>query len=230
MSERRSTTPPAIRDHLSGVTPEIPVRIVPAGPGTRETRKTRRPVVLRTPRLVLRPLEPDDADEFIRVVRASRLHLDRFSPLHGEGESDEALFERQLKLTRQTEANGSGFRRVGVLDDGRIAGAFNLNAIARGLEMKADVNTWIASESLRLGLASEGLTALLDHAFRDLPKGLGLHMVEAGIRRDNEASIALFTKLGFRRLGDERSHLRTGSQWVLHDIYERRIDLSSSES
>jgi len=201
------------------------LRLATPGPASPVRVPVDDPAELRTPRLVLRPLREPDAREFSRVIAASREHLDRWSPLHREGESDQALFERQLGLAQRGRREGSNFRCVGILDDGRIAGAFNLNAITRGLEMKADVNVWIARESLRRGLASEGLSALLDHAFADLPQGLGLHVVEAGIRRDNESSVQLFRKLGFRRLGDERSYLQTGSDWVLHDIYERRVDL-----
>lgn len=176
------------------------------------------PPELRSDRLILRPLAATDRQAFIRVVRASRSHLDRFAPLHRPGESDRALFERQLQLTRDGDRTGKAFRRVAILPDGTLAGAFNLNAISRGLESRADVNFWVAANLAGQGIATEGLRALVDYATADLPAGLGLHLIEAGIRRGNVASARVVEKAGFTRRV-ERTHICTGEDWVLHDLY-----------
>ncbi len=195
------------RDALADLAPLRPVIV--------ESRS-----LLRTSRLTLRPLRESDRDEYLRVIRASRDHLDRFSPLHRPGESDDDLFLRQLELTEAGDRNGTGWRRVGVLDDGRIAGVLNLNAIRRGLCLEADANWWIAADCIRRGLAVEGVRAMLDYAFLDLPKGLGLHRVFAGIQPENEASLRMAARLGFVRVeGGVSSYLHAGGRWERHDVY-----------
>lgn len=217
MNRRHAISPvpapphPGARARLALIAPPEPVAV--GAPGT-----------LRTPRLLLRPLRESDRERYLETLRAARAALDRHSPLHRDGETDEQLFGRQLALTSESDAAGSGFRRVGVLEDGTIVGAFNLHGITRGLEFKADANWWVRTDLTGRGLASEGVGALVRHALADLPEGLGLHAVQAWITRDNAASIRIAEKLGFVRAGEERSHLLTGSNWMLHDLYVRRAE------
>jgi ribosomal-protein-alanine N-acetyltransferase len=63
----------------------------------------------------------------------------------------------------------------------------------------------------RQGIATEAVSAMLDHCFREL----GLHRVQAFIQPDNGASRALAEKLGFRCEGLLRDNLRVGDNW--HD-------------
>jgi ribosomal-protein-alanine N-acetyltransferase len=184
------------------------------------------PWSIRTDRMVIRRILPVDRDAFLRAVAASRTALDRFCPLHRDGESDHRLFDR---LLLQGGGDGPGhvsLRTVGVLPDGAIAGGFSLVSIAAGLELKASINWWIASGLEGRGLATEGVDAVLGHALSDRPPlgdGLGLHFVEAWITRDNVASARVAAKVGLRRSG-EPSYLRAGERWVLHDHYVRRVD------
>lgn len=201
-------------------------RVVEASPASIAGLALPRPVEvappgsLRTERLVLRPLAEADREEFCRVVRESREHLARFSGLHMPGESDGDLFARQLSLTGEGDASQRACRRVAVTPEGRIVGAFNLNAIRRGLAWEADTNWWLAPSAVGCGLATEALSGLLGHAFGDLPEGLGLHRVLAGIQGENTGSLRLAERLGFRRCGDERSYLHAGGKWDLHEMWE----------
>lgn len=182
--------------------------------------------VLRTPRLTLRPITIDDRDEFLRVIRQSRQHLARFSPLHLPGEADLALFDRQLSLAAAGEASGSAFRRIATDHLGRIVGAFNLNNITRGMEWAADCNWWVAADQTRRGYAVEGVTAIVQHALAELPFGLGLSRVAAYIQRRNTPSIKTALRAGFIRAGDECSYVQTGGNWDLHDLYIRRCSIT----
>lgn len=191
----------------AGLAPRKPIRVEPP----------------HTPRLALRPLTPEDRAPFIETVRRSREMLDRWAPLHREGESDESLFERQLWLTQEGDRTGRALRRIATLDDGVIAGAFNLPVISRGLATRADMNWWIASDLAGQGLATRGVRILLDHATDDLPRGLGIHVVEAAIRQDNLASIRVAEKAGFVHNAEDRTYLHAGNDWILHDIYVYRL-------
>lgn len=170
-------------------------------------------------RLQLRPLEPGDRAEYIRLADSARRDLDRWCPLHRRGEPDCAMFDRQLELAAEGDRTGRAWRRVAQLDDGRLVGGFNLNAIVRGLEFEADATWWIGAEFAGRGLATLGVRALLRHAFGDLPDGLGLHRIHAGIARDNPASRRVAEKAGFRRQPGVRSYLTIHGDWQPFDAW-----------
>lgn len=174
-------------------------------------------------RMTLRPLHESDREPFLAAISASRAHLERWIPLNNPCESDDAFFERQLQLSATGDSEGTSWRRIGVLSSGEIVGGFNLNAIARGLQSSADMNWWIASGYTRQGLAREGILSTLRHAFADLPVGLGLHTIHAGIAPANLASIRLALSLGFRPDPGVQSYLRVGERWELHDIYAMTV-------
>jgi RimJ/RimL family protein N-acetyltransferase len=68
------------------------------------------------------------------------------------------------------------------------------------------VSYWVAETFRGRGVASWGLVALADHAFRDL----GLFRLELGHRVDNVASCRVAVRAGFATEGIERSKLRYG--------------------
>ena len=180
------------------------------------------PGTIRTGRMLLRPMAPADGERYIDAVRMTRGDLDRFAPLHRPGESDHALFDRQLRWCASGLESATAHRTIGVTTDGRVAGGFNVNAISRGLEFKGDITWWVATPFAGQGYATEGVAALCSFALAELPVGLGLIQVNAWIRRDNRASIRIAEKLGFHRAGEERSFLQTGDQWTPHDLYFKR--------
>ena len=180
--------------------------------------------------MVLRPLREGDRPEFLRVIRASREHLRLCSCLHRAGETDDQVFERQLDLCREGDEHGTAWRRVGVLDNGRIAGAFNLNAVTRGLVFEADANWWVSADQVHQGLGTEGVTAMLDHALRELPHGLGLQRVMAAIMPGNAPGISLARRVGLQRQCAGRVSIRIGDRWELHEMYERSAGIALSIS
>jgi [ribosomal protein S5]-alanine N-acetyltransferase len=188
------------------LTPPRPVEVLPPG-------------AIRTPRLLLRPLVASDREAFLALIDASREHLARFSELHLPGESDGALFERQVRLTAEGEVTGRACRRMIVGPGGALLGACNFNAIRRGLSLEADLNWWLGAGHTGRGYASEAIGAMVRYALADLPDGLGLHRVLACIQEANSASIRLAERLGFEPLGEERTTLHTGGHWDLHRVY-----------
>ena len=67
----------------------------------------------------------------------------------------------------------------------------------------------------RQGIATEAVSAMLDHCFGELH----LHRVQAFIQPDNGASIALVEKFGFSREGLLRDNLRVGETWRDEMLY-----------
>ncbi|MCB9835174.1 MAG: GNAT family N-acetyltransferase [Phycisphaera sp.] len=181
-------------------------------------------VTIETPRLILRAIEPRDEAAFVELLERARDHLMPVLPTGDENATPEAIFARQLELTQQGEKTGKAFRRIATNRTGSIVGAFNLVVIRRGLENNADANCWLDPERMGVGLAREGLLALMSYSLADLPEGLGMHRVDAWIQPENKPSQKLYASCGFVKSGDESSHLTTGDAWHVHDRWQLTID------
>jgi ribosomal-protein-alanine N-acetyltransferase len=185
------------------------------------------PLRLRTLRMTLRYPEPSDREAFLRTLAASRDALQAHCPIHREDEDDAAVFDRLLGRNGDAASGHTSIRLLGVLDDGRVVGGFNLIGVITGLERKATVNWWVSPELANQGLATEGVAALLGHALTDAPpysNGLGLHSIEAWITGDNAASVRIAEKTGFKKSAKEPEYLSLGDRWVMHNLYVRRVD------
>ncbi len=173
----------------------------------------------RVESLTLRPLLESDRAAFRAMLERSENAVSRWVPLRGDNESHDAFFDRQLRYTEEGDRAQSGCRRVGVLEDGTMAGVFCLNSISRGLSWEADAVWWVDSSLAGRGVATAGVRALLRHALDDLPAGLGLHGVHCGIEAGNDASVRVAEKCGFVHQPDKRSHLKVGDRWAMHEFY-----------
>jgi|GEM_PF-695768 len=184
---------------------------------------------VRTARMVLRPLGPGDYAEFLRVLRTSGEDLARTFPLRNEGESEAGAFERHVRLSAFAGPRAPDWRRAAFTPDGRLVGGFNLNAIRRGLEFRAEASWWVAREFRGRGLATEGVRAMLEVAFREIGAGgLGLHRVDALVNPQNAASRRVAEKAGFVRPREPvRVSLEVGGRWVEHELLTRYVEASA---
>ena len=190
-----------------------------------EPPTTEHPTVsIETPRLILRALEARDRAPYIELLERARAHLGSVLPTGDEDAAPEAIFDRQLELTQKGDAAGKAFRRIATNRTGSIVGAFNLVVIRRGFENNADANCWLDPDRTGVGLAREGLLALMSYSLADLPEGLGMHRVDAWIQPENKASQKLFASCGFTKSSDESSHLTTGEAWHIHDRWQLTVD------
>ena len=171
---------------------------------------------------MLRPIAEGDRAEFLRVHRASwESHLAPWSPvppLDAAGRPDfEAMFAQALTRSADGFAAGTGCRLLGFDSAGVLVGGFNLNNIVRGIFQNADAGWWVAADQTRNGYATEGVRALVRHALE--PAGLGLHRVQCGIIPQNEASLAVAARAGFRREGLAQRYLKINGAWEDHVIF-----------
>ena len=194
---------------------------VAAGPGAGEGAGE-----LRTARMTLRPLTPADWPQFARVMRENREHLSRYFPLKTRGETDAVAFARHMRLSMFSGAGAPDWRRAAFTHDGTLIGEFNLNAIRRGLEFRAESAWWVSREHCGRGYATEGVRAILELAFRDIELGgLGLHRVDALVCPENAPSLRILSKLGFvTPRTPVRVTLDVDGAWRLHELYTRYVE------
>lgn len=138
-------------------------------------------------------------------MRDSRsLHASYTAPMRSGAD-----YEAMLKRGRQ---KNRVMMIVCRLEDGAIVGQINLNEIVRGVTQQAYIGYHAFAPFHGQGYMTEGLDIALRYAFR----GLKLHRIEAGIQPDNDRSIALVKRLGFRYEGTARRLLKLAGRWRDH--------------
>jgi ribosomal-protein-alanine N-acetyltransferase len=157
-------------------------------------------------RTFLRRARERDAEEFVKLMRASReLHRPwSFPPT--QPEEFRALVER---------AGADDFELFLLCrrSDGAILGFFNLSQIFRGPFMNAYLGYAVGEPHSGQRYMAEGIELVLRHAFGTL----GLHRLEANIQPGNERSIALAKGAGFRLEGFSPRYLRIDGRWRDHE-------------
>lgn len=164
-------------------------------------------------RVFLRPPVRHDRDELIALARASRkLHRPWAHP-----PDTPAAYSDWLRRSR------SG-RHVSLLvclvEDGSVAGVYNLSEIVHGHFQSAYAGYYGNARLAGQGYMRDGLELLLRHAFRTLK----LHRVEANIQPENNASVALVRGCGFRLEGLSKRYLKVGGRWRDHERWAITVE------
>src|SRR6185312_16186737 len=157
-------------------------------------------------RVRLRPLLPDDKDEFIAQARASMgLH----HPWYTMPTTPEAF---QTYLAKYSQPTAEGWL-VCLRDGGALAGMITIDSIVRGRFQSATLSYAAFAPTAGRGYMSEGLALLLGYAFTELR----LHRLEANIQPSNQASLRLIRRLGFRQEGYSPAMLFIDGAWRDHE-------------
>jgi ribosomal-protein-alanine N-acetyltransferase len=167
----------------------------------------RRP--LTTARLVIAPLDGDDARDFLRAVDASRTHLTPWLPwVESCASSVDALARCEAAAQDWDAARAL---RFGVRDAStlQLIGVVALEAVVPAHD-NADLVGWLHADALRHGFATEAAAAVLTLAFRRA----GMHRVRALASPSNLGAMGVLNKLGFRFEAVVRQAERREGRWV----------------
>ena len=158
------------------------------------------------PRVRLAFPEPRDGEELVALNRVSRrFHRGLASP-----PTTPAGFERYLERCRRPDVVCLLIRRR---SDDAILGAIGISQIIYGLFRSAYLGYEIGAPFARQGYMTEALELALHYAFVRLK----LHRLEANIQPENQPSLALAARLGFRLEGYSRRYLKIGGRWRDHE-------------
>lgn len=148
--------------------------------------------VLRTPRLVLRPLRSSDDSSLVEIFSDPRSLETWFR----------APFNTVEKAREYRATLHEGFRRRSLFiwgvfaghdeDDAPLAGVAILTRWS-ALHRRIDVGYYLASEFWGRGYATEATRALMAFAF----DSLGVHRIEAEVVPGNDASVRVLERAGF---------------------------------
>ena len=148
------------------------------------------------------------AEEFTRAARRSRkLHAGVVTPAR-----DEEAFGAYLRATRAPNRESY---LICCAETRAIAGVASLNEIVRGAFHSAYLGYYAFVPHAGRGLMFEGVSRVLDRAFGEH----GLHRVEANIQPENEPSLRLARRLGFRLEGFSPAYLKVSGRWRDHERF-----------
>lgn len=167
--------------------------------------------VLRTPRLLLREIRPDDAQAIFAMRANGRVNQFIARPAMTDLEAAESLVAR----TRAAYGEGKAIGWAGILrDGGTIIGTCGFNTIEPH-NLHAEIGGEMATEYWGKGIALEAVQAILRHGI----EVMGLHTIEAKVNPDNRGAIAVLERLGFQKEAHYRQRIRLQAQYWDMAVY-----------
>lgn len=163
-------------------------------------------------KVALRAMEPTDVDLLYKwendpsvwKISNTLIPFSKFIIEQYVMSSDQDIFAaKQLRLMIDLASKDSSSKTIGTID------LFDFEPHHR----RAGVAILIQSDYHGQGYASEALELLIDYSF----KTLNLHQLYCNITVDNESSVNLFSKYGFKIIGIKKDWILFNNQW--HDEY-----------
>jgi ribosomal-protein-alanine N-acetyltransferase len=96
--------------------------------------------------------------------------------------------------------------------DGKFAGQITVGNVIRAALRSAWIGYWVASTVTSGGVATASVALVVDHCFTLA----GLHRLEATVRPENQPSLRVLEKLGFRQEGVFERYLDVAGAWRDH--------------
>jgi RimJ/RimL family protein N-acetyltransferase len=167
---------------------------------------------LRTERLLIRNLEPGDAEAFFaykRLPEATQYQYWRPQSL----EEIEAFIARMQGV--EPDAPGEWLQlAVCLKDSGAMVGDVGLHFLPDD-RRQAEIGYTISPAHQRKGYATEAVGACVNYLFNKL----GKHRVFGSVDPRNAPSIAVLERLGFRKEGHFRQSVYMDGQWQDDCVY-----------
>ena len=103
---------------------------------------------------------------------------------------------------------------------GELAGQLNVSSIAYGSVSSATIGYWVSERFAGLGLTPTAVALATDHCFFTM----GLHRMEICIRPENDPSLRVTEKLGFRYEGLRRRYIHINGDWRDHFCFALTVE------
>lgn len=169
--------------------------------------------MLTTPRLLIRPVLPED-DEAIFAYRSDS-EINRF--LTQRPKTIEEVDELIARQPKQLNEPNTWFQLVLIeRDSGQLIGDIGLHFLtAEAPKQQAEIGYTLHKNAHGKGYAQEALRAVIHYLIVDLNK----HRIVASIDPENAASLRLVERLGFRKEAHFVKSLFLHGEWVDDVVY-----------
>ena len=170
--------------------------------------------VLRDGDVVVRPLARGDEDAWLRLREANREWLTPWEATLPAGVPHPTMaFAAFVRQERRAWKKREAYAGV-IVFGGQLVGRVSVGGIRWGAERGGAVGYWIAHTHAGRGITPRAVALLAKYALAQ-----GLHRLEIAVRPENEASLRVVEKLGFRDEGVRHSFLYIDGNWRDHRVF-----------
>jgi RimJ/RimL family protein N-acetyltransferase len=167
--------------------------------------------------LILRSPVPDDAEIVLNHLK-NVFHQSYKNMNHPKNNWDNYPVEDEKKILSDFAASNSKFM-ISAFDENRIVA--NLGLFGMGgefLKHNARIGMGLENDFHNIGLG----TAMLEYTFENA-KAIGRCRIELNVRSFNQAGIALYEKVGFRRIGILKETALIDGEYCDEYMYEKLL-------
>lgn len=175
------------------------------------------PLITARGAVALRPPRLRDASPWSRTRLQDRAYLQQWEPTTVGGWQERnatTAWPAQWTALRGMARRGQALP-FSITVDGEFAGQLTIGNIVRGALRSGWIGYWVAERLAGGGVATAGVALAVDHCFGPV----GLHRLEATVRPENQPSVRVLEKSGFRREGLFRRYLDVAGDWRDHFVY-----------
>jgi [ribosomal protein S5]-alanine N-acetyltransferase len=169
-------------------------------------------------RITIRPIRLRDSRVLERELLQNRAWLRKWEATNPTGPMSFDV-RSSIRSLHQNARAGLGLPFV-IEVDGQLAGQLNVSSIAYGSVSSASIGYWVSERFAGLGATPTAVALATDHCFFNV----GLHRMEICIRPENEPSLRVVEKLGFRYEGLRRRYIHINGDWRDHFCFALTVE------
>lgn len=159
----------------------------------------------------LRQLRYSDVDAWDRLRASNREWLGPWEASSPEVSGQAPTFRQYVRRQKRAARAGTDYS-LGVLTGQELIGHLTVSAVTWGSLRSAVVGYWVGLRFAGRGYIPRAVALVGDYCFFEL----GLHRIEINIRPENQASLRVVEKLGFRDEGLRERLIHINGQWCDH--------------
>ena len=166
----------------------------------------------------IRPIRLKDSRALERELAENRGWLRKWEATNPHGPMSFDV-RSSIRALQQNARAGLGLPFV-IEHDGRLAGQLNVSSIAYGSLSTATIGYWVSEKFAGKGATPTAVALATDYCFFSV----GLHRMEICIRPENQPSLRVVEKLGFRYEGLRRRYIHINGDWRDHFCFALTVD------
>jgi ribosomal-protein-alanine N-acetyltransferase len=168
--------------------------------------------------VTIRPVRVRDARSLERELLDNRSWLRKWEATNPVGPMN---FDVRGSIRNLLSHSREGFGLPFLIEyDGELAGQLNVSSIAYGSLSSATIGYWVSERFAGKGVTPTAVALATDHCFFTV----GLHRMEICIRPENEPSLRVVEKLGFRYEGLRRRYIHINGDWRDHFCFALTVE------
>ena len=169
-------------------------------------------------KVTIRPIRLRDSRVLERELAENRGWLRKWEATNPHGPMSFDV-RASIRSLQQNARAGLGLPFV-IEYDGQLAGQLNVSSISYGSLSSATIGYWVSERFAGKGATPTAVALATDHYFF----GVGLHRMEICIRPENEPSLRVVEKLGFRYEGLRRRYIHINGDWRDHFCFGLTVE------